>query len=134
MYLGPKQYGNFKPEPNPNKPKKERAADKRPGMSPEHLTLIRQLPCCVCGQSPPSDPHHLKIKSERGVGLKATDRWTLPMCREHHNEIEKVGTTEAREEAWFLKHGISCFVLARAFWNAPRRLESYIKVLEGHRK
>lgn len=48
-------------------------------------------------------------------------------------EVEKVGTTEAREEAWFSKHNISCYVLSRALWNAPRDLESLMKIIEAHR-
>ena len=126
-YYGPKVMGNFK---NPNKTKKGRAADKRPGMDPNYVALIRQLPSCISGQRP-CDPHHLRIKGERGVGLRATDRWCLPLTREEHMEVHRVGSR--REEQWFLDRGVQCHVLARALWNQRQRgLVALEKIIEAH--
>jgi hypothetical protein len=33
------------------------------------------------------DPHHLIGHGQGGVGTKAHDIFTLPLCREHHNEL-----------------------------------------------
>lgn len=85
-----------------------RSADKRPGMSPAHLRLIRQLPCCVTGRPGPNDPHHIKsggAKDERGTSLKATDKWAVPLSREAHEAVERVGSR--KEEAWFRDRGIA---------------------------
>lgn len=50
---------------------------------PKYLEHVRERPCCICGASPPSDPHHF---GPRGMGQKADDRRTVPLCREHHDE------------------------------------------------
>lgn len=111
-----------------------RSADKRPGMSPAHLRLIRQLPCCVTGLPGPNDPHHLKagLVHERGVGRKATDRWAVPLCREKHEEVERVGSRN--EWAWFKKHGIEDpLELAAALWRNTGDLDRMVRVIEAHR-
>lgn len=124
-------YGNFRPPRIPNPRKKERARDKRPGMSPEHLALIRQLPCCVTGLSlPVIDPHHLKSAGERGAGLKATDRWCVPLCRQKHDEVERIGSR--REVAWFHAHGIDPLALAAALWSATGNLDRMRKIVMTH--
>ncbi|EIX1642946.1 DUF968 domain-containing protein [Escherichia coli] len=33
------------------------------------------------------DPHHLIGHGQGGIGTKAHDIFTLPLCREHHNEL-----------------------------------------------
>lgn len=130
-YLGPKQYGNFKEPKNPNKKREQKAAEKRPGMSPEHLAKIRQLPSCISGKGP-CDPHHLLIKRERGVGLRATDRWTVPLTRHEHDELHRKVHNEKQEEAWFKERGIDCYELADALWHSNHDLESMQKVFVAH--
>lgn len=115
------------------KAKKEPAAKKRPGMSEKHLSFIRRLPCCASGAAAPSDPHHLKqyLSSERGVGRKSTDRWTVPLSRKMHEELERLGSR--REWEWFKAHGIEDPLdLANALWHVSGNLEQMRKVLEAH--
>jgi hypothetical protein len=115
------------------KAKKESAAKKRPGMSEKHLSFIRRLPCCASGAAAPSDPHHLKDRliHERGVGRKATDRWTVPLSRKMHDELEKLGSRRERE--WFMAHGIKDpLELADRLWHVSGNLEQMRKVLEAH--
>lgn len=120
---------NFKPPIGPKKPKPS-AASKRPGMDEKHLSLIRQLPSCISGKGP-CEAHHLRCAGGRGVGLKAEDRWAVPLTHEEHMELHRVGSK--REFAWFASRGINCMALARALWNR-RRLEAMLKVLEAHRE
>lgn len=100
---------------NPN-----RAADRRPGMSKNHLALIRLLPCCITGRPGPNDPHHLTsgpAAKERGVGLKATDRWAVPLSRVPHDQVQNIGSRN--EQAWFRERGIADVVaLAAELWQA----------------
>lgn len=114
---------------NPN-----RSADRREGMSPRHLALIRQLSCCVTGRPGPNDPHHIKsgpAKAERGTSLKATDRWAVPLCREAHNAVEDVGSRN--EEEWFRARGIEDVVaLATDLWAATGNLELMRAVVWAH--
>lgn len=113
--------------------KRESAAKKRPGMSEAHLVLIRRLPCCVSGAAAPSDPHHLKdrLSHERGIGRRATDRWTVPLSRKMHDQLEALGSRRERE--WFMQHGIEDpLELANALWNVSGDLDRMRKVLQAH--
>lgn len=123
---------NFRPSKRDRMKRKPTAAEKREGMSEGHLKLIRQLPCCVCGRPGPSDPHHLKanLSHERGVGRRATDRWAVPICRMHHDEVEAVGSRN--ETSWFAYFGIDPLELASALWNATGDRGRMLRILLAH--
>jgi hypothetical protein len=66
----------------------------------KHLQFVRQLPCIICGSSP-SDAAHIKMGDARvskpissNIGMKADDRFTLPMCRRHHERSHQVPERE----------------------------------------
>lgn len=112
---------------------KPTAAEKREGNSKAHIALIKQLPCCVTGTRRFVDAHHLKegLAHERGIGRKATDRWAVPICREKHEEVERVGSRN--EWAWFKRHGIDDpLELAAALYRNTGDLERMQRVLEAH--
>lgn len=49
-----------------------------------YLQFVRSLPCCVCGHdTEPSHPHHM-VGHLKGLGMKAPDRETMPLCFAHH--------------------------------------------------
>lgn len=56
----------------------------------QHLKWIRTLRCCVCGKPGP-DPAHIRSasplhgKRETGGSERPSDKWTVPMCRAHHD-------------------------------------------------
>lgn len=50
-----------------------------------HLEFIRDLPCCKCLKCP-SDPAHIRIGTDGGTGLKPSDCWVVPLCRECHSK------------------------------------------------
>lgn len=129
-------YGNFR------KPLRERAKrhvsaqERRSGNSEKHLALIRKMPCCICLKiSGKTDPHHLKLGEaglERGLGMRATDKFTVPMCRLHHEGAERVGGRG--EAAYFRDHSIpDVLELAHALWNGTGDLGRMIKILMAHR-
>lgn len=91
------------------------ATGKRPGMSKEYLEAIKSLPSCVSGRSP-CDPHHLRMVAERGVGMRATDRWALPLTRAEHWGVHSIGSS--LEVQWFKVRGIYCLALATVLWGA----------------
>jgi hypothetical protein len=106
----------------------------RPGMDPRHLTMLRRLACTVCPEHRATDPHHLKsgpCVRERGVGMKATDRW-IPLCWLHHDELERLGSR--RERDWFLERGIDPHLLAQALWFARGDYEKMLRVLTAHKQ
>src|SRR6516165_4104065 len=67
-------------------------------LSPRHLKNVRELPSCLSGRTP-CHPHHLMIKDERGVGMKATDRWVIPLTWDEHAELHTHGSKE--HDTWF---------------------------------
>jgi len=93
------------------------------------LELIRQLPSCISGKKP-CDPHHLRVSNERGVGLKATDRWAIPLTRDEHEEIHTVGSK--KEEDWLLARGIDCYSLANALWQNTGNLKTMENIVWTH--
>lgn len=48
------------------------------------LRFVRSLPCCICAAPPPSHPHH---STGAGMGMKARDRETMPLCFRHHRDF-----------------------------------------------
>lgn len=134
LRMHPHMLGNFKDKKAKLRRNQPPRRAERPGMSDAHLSLIRQLPCTRCGSSSLSDPHHLKslLSQERGMGLKATDRWTVPLCRAHHDELERLGSR--REIGWFSSFGVDPHDLAMCLWNVSGDLDRMRKVLQAHRE
>jgi hypothetical protein len=79
--------------------------------SKAHLAYVRAQPCVVC-QRRPCDAHHLKFAQTKALGRKVSDEFTVPMCREHHNDLHRHGN----EMAWWANLRISPLEIARDFW------------------
>ena len=123
---------NQKPPRSERKHRNSRWREERPGMSEAHLECVRQLPCVICGKVGRGDPHHLRIASERGMSVKAPDKWAVPMCRIHHDEAHKVGTKV--ENRWFRERGIaSPMDLAAALWMNTGDIERMARIVSAHR-
>ena len=122
-------YGNFKNRSYRREANKNSQNYKtRAGMDDAHLGNLRLCPCCVCGASPMSQVHHLKSGTgERGMGQRSTDRWGVPMCRHHHDEVERAGTRN--EVSWFARHGIDPHNLAMSLWMARGDVERMRKIV-----
>lgn len=107
--------------------------DKRDGMDEAHLAHIRQCPCCICRKMQAGEAHHLQSIGERGMSLRATDRWAVPLCTEHHTGsagVHRVGSR--RETAWFQERGIDAVWLASALWKARGDLAAMTKIVLTH--
>jgi hypothetical protein len=56
----------------------------------KHLAWIRQLPCCVCQNNIETEAAHVRFscieigKRKVGIGEKPHDKWTVPLCGNHH--------------------------------------------------
>ena len=77
----------------------------------KHVRAVAQQPCLVCGRQP-SDPHHLRFAQSRALSRKASDEFTVPLCRGHHREVHRCGD----ESAWWRCQGIDALRVARALW------------------
>lgn len=85
----------------------------------QHLAFIRRLNCCICGKGNP-DPAHIRSanavygKRETGGAEKASDKWTVPLCRHHHDQQHAAGN----ELTWWASKRVDPFGLALALYAA----------------
>ena len=123
--------GNFRNRGFRQKHKNSERYKQRPGMSDEHLALVRALPCVVCGKEPCGEVHHLNSGTgERGAGLRSTDKWGVPLCRIDHDIVERAGSR--REVSTFEAWGIDAHVLAQDLWAATGSLERMRAIVVAH--
>jgi hypothetical protein len=76
-----------------------------------HLRFVASQPCLLC-QRTPSDPHHLRFAQPRALGMKVSDEFTVPLCREHHRQLHHSGN----EPAWWHDMSIEPLIIAKALW------------------
>jgi hypothetical protein len=57
---------------------------------------VASLPCCRCFKEGPSQAAHVNHRG-KGLGLKAPDCWTFPLCPECHREFDQ-GATMTKQE------------------------------------
>jgi len=131
----PPSIGNFKPSLRERAKKKPTLQEKREGNCEQHAALIRLLPCCVTGQQPAGQIHHLKsgpAAKERGMGMKAPDWWGVPLCEAAHlGGVEKLGSR--RELGWFQANGIDDpYELAAALWRASPDFDRMKRIVQSH--
>lgn len=76
-----------------------------------HLRFVGSHPCLVCGRQP-SDAHHLRFAQPRALGMKVSDEFTVPLCREHHRQLHHAGN----ELAWWHNLSIKPMPIAQELW------------------
>ena len=79
--------------------------------SKEHLQYVAQQACLICGRSP-SHAHHIRFAQSKGVALKVSDEFTVPLCAIHHSENHSTGD----ERSWWQKHNTEPLAIARSLW------------------
>lgn len=81
-----------------------------------HLRFVGSHSCLVCGRHP-SDAHHLRFAQPRALGMKVSDEFTVPLCREHHRELHHAGN----EVAWWHNLSIKPLLVAQELWSESRQ-------------
>ena len=76
-----------------------------------HLRFVAKQPCLICARQP-CDAHHLRFAQARGLGLKVSDEFTVPLCRGHHRELHRAGN----EASWWTTTGVDAIGIARKLW------------------
>jgi DNA recombination protein Rad52 len=79
--------------------------------SKEHLRFVAQHSCLICGRAP-THAHHLRFAQSRGLSLKVSDEFTVPLCAIHHSENHTTGD----ERGWWQKHNLDPLPIARRLW------------------
>ncbi len=74
------------------RPKKTRAEDSK------YTRWVKTRPCCGCGERS-DDPHHIIGHGQGGMGTKAHDFFTIPLCRKCHDALHE------DVAAWEAEHG-----------------------------
>ena len=99
------------PAPTETTPRPVRRRD------PEHLRFVAGEPCLICGRSP-ADPHHLRFAQPRGLSLKSSDQYVVPLCRLHHDEAHRHGD----ETKWWRSLRIDAIAAALDLWRRSHGL------------
>lgn len=80
--------------------------------SKSHLRFVASQPCLICRRSP-CDAHHLKFAQATSLGMKASDEFTVPLCRSHHQELHRHGN----EAGWWANLQFAPLEIAKSLWN-----------------
>jgi hypothetical protein len=88
----------------------------------DHLRFVSQQPCLLCGRKP-ADAHHIRFVQPRALGRKASDEYTVPLCRTHHRAVHRTGD----EQAWWRQAGIDPVKVAGKLWKHTRIDEGRIE-------
>lgn len=73
---------------------------------PKRLDAIRSLPCCQCGANPRSQAAHSNFGIHgKGKGIKADDKYTIPLCVTCHQGLDQNLSQQTRQQQldWFNK-------------------------------
>ena len=81
----------------------------------EHLRFVASQPCLICGRSP-SHAHHVRYAQSRGLALKVSDEFTVPLCAIHHHHIHTTG----KEREWWEERNIDPLQSAMSLWQHSR--------------
>ena len=65
------------------------------------------------------------LRNPRGLSLKVSDEFTVPLCRAHHRELHRTG----KESDWWAKAGLEPISLARKLWRETHPLHASADVL-----
>ena len=83
--------------------------------SKAHLRFVGRQPCLICGRAP-SHAHHIRYAQSRGLSLKVSDEFTVPLCAIHHTENHTTGN----ERQWWEQHKIEPLAVASSLWRQGR--------------
>jgi hypothetical protein len=93
--------------------------------SKEHLRFVAQQPCLICGRSP-SHAHHVRFAQSKGLGLKVSDEFTVPLCAIHHSENHTTGN----ERLWWSERAIDPLPVAERLWRESDSGKEVMKALD----
>ena len=85
--------------------------------SREHLRYVASQPCVICGRVP-SHAHHIRFAQSKGLALKVSDEFTVPLCAIHHSQNHTTGN----ELRWWQEQKIEPLAIAVRLWQEFRQL------------
>ena len=115
--------------------KKQRSPRRR---AEAHLAFIRTLPCAVCGKCGETEAAHVRYGDRRagqrptGMQEKPDDRFTVPLCAEHHR-LKNYAQHNFSEQLWWKRIGIDPVLLALALFGVSGDREAGAGIVRDHR-
>jgi Rad52/22 family double-strand break repair protein len=108
------------PSPRAARPKIDKSAltfgEPKRMRCKEHLRFVASQPCLICGRSP-SHAHHVRYAQSKGLSLKVSDEFTVPLCAIHHHHIHTTG----KEKEWWQERNIDPVKIASGLWQQSRQ-------------
>ena len=74
--------------------------------NPKRLDTIRKMICCACGADAPSQAAHSNFMCHgKGRGIKADDKYTIPLCVTCHRGLDQNLSQQTRQQQldWFIE-------------------------------
>ena len=99
----------------------------------KHMSCIACLPCIVCFARPVHVAHVRMADPERGKrftgkGEKPSDKWTVPLCPDHH--LNGPDAQHAmNERIWWMQQGIDPIDLCMKLYEATGDLEKMERII-----
>ena len=81
----------------------------------KHLRFVASQACLICGRVP-SHAHHVRYAQSKGLSLKVSDEFTVPLCAIHHHHLHTTG----KEHEWWQEHKIDPLPVAERLWRESR--------------
>lgn len=113
-----------------------RGTQKRPRQKDEaHLKWIRTLPCLVTGSRVDVEAAHVSFgdlqfaKLSRGKGMKADDKYVVPLCRSEHAKQHSQG-----ERQYWESVGINPIIVALSLFGESGNDEAAEAILRHHQE
>jgi hypothetical protein len=97
--------------------------------SKEHLRFVAGQPCLICGRTP-AHAHHIRYAQAKGVALKVSDEFTVPLCAIHHRENHATSD----ERRWWQERKIDPLAAARSLWRESRGIEDEPQETTAHQR
>ena len=94
--------------------------------SQTYLNLIRSLHCCNCSISPRSEAAHSNQgRHGKGKGIKASDEFTIPLCKKCHAIYDQNKNRLAFVEWFNMRHGMIIHAL-KMTGDLPKNVEELL--------
>lgn len=96
----------------------------------KHLTFIRTLECCICGDNTSTEAAHIRFADARigkpitGNSIKPDDRFTLPLCGSHHREQHSTN-----ERRFWSAQGMDPVLLSLALYSVSGEDEEASRII-----
>ena len=82
----------------------------------QHLSSVGSQPCAICADLP-CHAHHITFAQPRGLSMKVSDEFTVPLCTVHHNDLHR----SRAEKAWWKDQGVEPLTIAAKLWEETLR-------------